>query len=260
MRYDFPINQGYSDLLELLTKKGKDYFVWSSNVDGCFSRSGFDEKKLYTPQGDFSFLQCRPDPCSKAVFSTRKVLDQVLPMVLPNGELPLESVPKCPNCKKTKLFANVRGGDWFIHEHLNPQQDRLLAWLNEIEERSLRLVIMEVGAGFNTPTVTRFPMEAITRTYANAKLIRINPSDPHVPLDLLNALPVRYGWQFLSTMNLHRDESLLNVDFENAVKEHEQARLKEIDDVTRQAGNKRVDLSGGIKPRMHFLFLQSLRR
>ena len=49
-----------------------------------------------------------------------------------------------------------------------------------------KIVVVEVGAGFNTPTVTRFPAEAIVREFgpARAALVRINPSDHGVPTDL----------------------------------------------------------------------------
>jgi NAD-dependent SIR2 family protein deacetylase len=40
-----------------------DYFVVTSNVDGMFNRNGFDENKIYTPQGDFQYMQCAK-PCS----------------------------------------------------------------------------------------------------------------------------------------------------------------------------------------------------
>ena len=63
--------------------------------------------------------------------------------------------------------------------------------------KNSNVVILEIGAGFNTPTVTRFPMESYARALGNqAHLIRINPSDPEVPEDL-SALALAEGWQVL---------------------------------------------------------------
>lgn len=43
---------------------------------------------------------------------------------------------------------------------------------------------MEIGAGFNTPVVTRFLSEAIIRDISNSKLVRINLSDSECPNDI----------------------------------------------------------------------------
>lgn len=36
---------------------------------------------------------------------------------------------RCPRCKKHYLRGNVRGGDWFIHDHYNPVQDRFAPFI-----------------------------------------------------------------------------------------------------------------------------------
>jgi len=106
----------------------------------------------------------------------------------------------CPNCKKARLFPNVRGGDWFIHDHWNPAQDRLIQWLENIQNGYQKLVILEIGAGFNTPFVTRTPMESLARSRnKNVRLIRINPQYPEVPPDL-RAVGIKAGWHVLYTL------------------------------------------------------------
>ena len=62
-----------------------------------------------------------------------------------------------------------------------------------------KIVVVEVGAGFNTPTVTRFPAEAIVREFgpARAALVRFNPSDHGVPTDLPRAVGIAQGWGVL---------------------------------------------------------------
>lgn len=48
MRVNFPPCEGYNLLLQLV--RDRDYFVLSSNVDGCFERAGFLKDRIYTPQ------------------------------------------------------------------------------------------------------------------------------------------------------------------------------------------------------------------
>ncbi len=46
------------------------------------------------------------------------------------------------------------------------------------------LAVVEIGAGFNTPGVIRWPGEQVTRALPNARLIRVNRDHPDVPDDL----------------------------------------------------------------------------
>ncbi|SEG96097.1 hypothetical protein SAMN05444920_109279 [Nonomuraea solani] len=51
--------------------------------------------------------------------------------------------------------------------------------------------MLEIGAGFNTPSVIRPPAEHITRTITGARLVRVNLAHPQIPGDLTGrALPV----------------------------------------------------------------------
>merc|ERR1719272_1175897 len=72
---------------------------------------------------------------------------------------------------------------------------QFVKWVESIISSRRKLVVIEIGAGFNTPTVTRFPMEAIVRELSDidASLIRLNPSDSAVPRDLPRALGLTGG-------------------------------------------------------------------
>ncbi|KAJ8599281.1 hypothetical protein CTAYLR_006769 [Chrysophaeum taylorii] len=190
-RFRFQPNAGYAALLEQL--RGKDYFVYTSNVDGCFERAGFDAERIYTPQGDWKYMQCSA-PCTRDSFwLAEPVIQRVLPLV-PN-DVTDDASPKCPRCGRRAL-GNVRGGDWFTHAPHDGSQDRFLKWIyRQLGAGTSKLVILEVGVGFNTPTVTRIPMEQICREHPNAKLVRVNPQDYQVPRDLAHkALGLSYKW------------------------------------------------------------------
>ena len=49
-----------------------------------------------------------------------------------------------------------------------------------------RLLIVEIGAGFNTPVVVRWPSERIVLQHPDANLIRIDLTDPSVPREIRN--------------------------------------------------------------------------
>jgi hypothetical protein len=86
---------------------------------------------------------------------------------------------------------NVRGGDWFASQPYREQQQRLRDWLSKHNQ----VVVLEIGAGFNTPVVTRWPAEAVARLGSNS-LVRINPQECFVPRDLSErAVSLCGGWE-----------------------------------------------------------------
>lgn len=196
-RYRFLPNPGYEALLAQL--HSKDYFVYTSNVDGCFVRAGFDDKRIYTPQGDWMYMQCEK-PCTRDSYWLAKPdIDRVVTSV---PDVPDSLLPRCSRCGR-KAVGNVRGGSWFTHAPHDQAQDRFLAWVDrqlrtgssDDESPGNKLVILEVGVGFNTPTVTRLPMEQICRENSNVALVRINPQDFKVPRDLKDrAVGIAMGW------------------------------------------------------------------
>ena len=192
MRYRFAPNAAYGALLNGILAKGtRNYFVHTSNADGCFVRAGFAPDRIYTPQGDFDVGQClrkcRPDG---SVFPMRPVIEALEPLVnKTTGEVPAANVPACAWCGGP-VWANVRGGSFFSHKPHDAANARLRAWLRDAATNKESVVVLEVGAGFNTPTVTRFVMEAIVADASlDARLVRVNPSasDASVPSFLSRA-------------------------------------------------------------------------
>jgi len=127
-------------------------------------------------QGTFSNLQCQR-PCCEEVWESRPYVERILPCIdLSTGELNDRSVvPLCPSCGGD-MMLNVRGGSWFVEKPYEGQCAAFQAWLRKAVGG--RLLIIEIGAGFNTPSVIRWPCEAITARYRGAHLIRINPQHP----------------------------------------------------------------------------------
>eukprot|EP00051_Salpingoeca_urceolata_P028713 m.487926 g.487926 ORF g.487926 m.487926 type:complete len:755 (-) comp25361_c0_seq1:111-2375(-) len=210
MRWGFAPNAGYAKLLELVAEK--DYFVHTSNVDGCFERAGFDPARTYTPQGDWAWYQCiaRPGgrPCRPdAVFPSKEMVFRLLSKVRVDGSLGAEDVPRCLHCGGN-TFGNVRGSQGFVHRPYNAQLQRFCEWAEAVLASGRKLVVLEIGAGFNTPVVTRWPMESLVRE-AGAEagaLIRINPDTraAAVPADLPRAVAIHDGWQAIFALTPER--------------------------------------------------------
>jgi len=156
----------------------EDHFVLTSNADGMFEQNGFDTGKIYTAQGDYSRFQCL-SRCTEQVWPARPFIDRALPQIDP---LTMEiadpdAIPMCPNCGG-QVVMNVRGGGWFIETPHMESAKRFQEFV--ARSRGRKLVILEIGAGFNTPSVVRFRCEAIAKQNPSSKFIRINATHPEL--------------------------------------------------------------------------------
>jgi NAD-dependent SIR2 family protein deacetylase len=182
--------QVYELLFNLV--RDKDWFVLTSNVDALFARNGFDAGRVCSIQGDFAFLQCYT-PCSDALWPSAPVLARLLPEIDPATQALRDPglVPVCPNCAGP-MFFNVRGGPWFVETPWRRQFDVLREWLPSAPNE--RLLVLDIGSGFNTPSVVRWPMERTARAIPTARFARINRNDPELRVDLgVRALTVAGG-------------------------------------------------------------------
>lgn len=178
-----PHEPTYGALLRLL--RGKDTFVVTSNVDEFFVKNGFDPARIYTPQGSFNYIQCLKPCRADAVWPAKDALAAIKATVdLATQCVPSKSVPTCPHCGGATM-ANVRGGSWFLETQYKAGQDKLAQWLAHVEKELKQseataapktLLVLDLGCGFNTPTVVRLRTERIAARLApRARFVRVNP-------------------------------------------------------------------------------------
>jgi NAD-dependent SIR2 family protein deacetylase len=170
----------YELLRDLVAQK--DCFVLTSNVDALFARNGFAPERICSIQGDFAFLQCLT-PCSDELWPSRPVLDALLPAVDPATQSLRDAAlaPACPRCGGA-MFFNVRGGNWFVESPWRRQFAALRAWLPAASNE--RLLVLDIGSGFNTPGVVRWPMERTAAAVPTARLVRVNRNEPEFQVRL----------------------------------------------------------------------------
>ncbi|MGW2328376.1 NAD-dependent protein deacetylase of SIR2 family [Streptomyces sp. NPDC001700] len=191
VRFSTAPNPLYQRLRALVD--GKDQWVMTSNVDGLFARGGFAPDRIFTPQGDYGRYQCGT-PCTPATWDSRPLVGQLLAAYDPaTGAVTAPAaLPRCPNCGG-EVEINVRVGPQFVDTPYLPAGHRLQEWLGTAPADT-RLLILEFGAGFNTPGVIRRPGEHLARHFPAARLVRVNPDHPETPADLADrALPVPVG-------------------------------------------------------------------
>ncbi|HWN95330.1 MAG TPA: NAD-dependent protein deacetylase, SIR2 family [Methylomirabilota bacterium] len=176
IRYDAPAGLVYLNLRHLVAKK--EHFVISTNVDGQFQKAGFDPQLLFTPQGDYGQFQC-DQPCCDALFDNRSRVEQMNVHLDPH-ELKVreEDIPRCPRCGSF-LERNLRRDEHFLEAPHMKKRPAYEQFLNRSQDG--KLVLLELGVGFNTPSIIRWPFERITARLSNASLIRMNLTDVEFP-------------------------------------------------------------------------------
>lgn len=81
------------------------------------------------------------------------------------------------------MEMNLRCDENFVEDEAwHEAERRFCRALTEWEGK--RMVLLELGAGFNTPTIIRFPFEKLVREHPNMCLVRLNLDQAVVPESL----------------------------------------------------------------------------
>ena len=177
-RYQDAPKPVYGDLLKLVA--GKDYFVITTNVDHCFQKAGFDKKRLFYTQGDYGLFQCS-GPCCQETFDNEAVVREMVRRQV-NGKVPTELLPVCPHCGRP-LTMNLRADDSFVEDE---------GWHRAAEryENFLRTraggknLFLELGVGYNTPVIIKYPFWRMTAKNPNAIYACINHGQAVCPEEI----------------------------------------------------------------------------
>ena len=140
----------YEALLELV--KDKDYFVITTNVDHCFQKAGFDKNRLFYTQGDYGLFQCS-EPCQQVTYDNEEMIRGMY--AKQSGmKIPSELIPKCPNCGKP-LTMNLRSDDRFVEDEGWHKAAGRYDEFNKTHKG--KVLYLELGVGYNTPVIIKYP-------------------------------------------------------------------------------------------------------
>lgn len=158
----------YKQLLELVG--GKEYFVITTNVDAQFEKAGFAKERIFAVQGDYREMQCQR-ACHPVVYSSLETVRQILAashdLTIPKG-----MAPKCPKCGGNMEMRLRVDGNFIEDEAWHEAARNYGRFLRRFGGG--KLLLLEMGVGFNTPTIIRYPFEEIAASNPDALLARIN--------------------------------------------------------------------------------------
>jgi len=176
-----PIPTSVYNKLFLLVKD-KSYFVITTNVDHCFQRSGFDKDRLFYTQGDYGLLQCSA-PCHYKTYDNKELIFQMV-AEQKNMRVPSYLIPKCPKCGKP-MAPNLRADNSFVEdEGWRSACARYEKFVRENENK--KLLLLELGVGFNTPVIIKYPFMRLTAEHKNAFYACVNKGEAYIPAEIKN--------------------------------------------------------------------------
>lgn len=178
-RYDLTPKKVYQDLFELV--KDKDYFVLTTNVDHQFQIAGFDKQRLFYTQGDYGLFQC-PLPCHQKTYaneeSVRRMVSEQKDMRIPSS-----LIPTCPVCGRP-MTMNLRSDYRFVEdEGWHIASERYDAFIQSHQDK--HILFLELGVGYNTPIIIKYPFWKMTVRNPEATYVCINDGAATCPPEIM---------------------------------------------------------------------------
>ena len=177
-RYQDAPKPVYETLLKLVADK--DYFVITTNVDHCFQKAGFDKKRLFYTQGDYGLFQCS-EPCCQETFDNEAAIREMV-RLQEDMKIPTELLPVCPHCGKP-LTMNLRSDNKFVEdEGWHRAAERYENFLRTREGQEI--LFLELGVGYNTPVIIKYPFWQMTAKNPKAIYACINQGQAVCPQEI----------------------------------------------------------------------------
>ena len=194
-RYMDPPKPVYRQLAQLA--EGRDFFVITTNVDHCFQKAGFPKDRLFYTQGDYGLFQCSK-PCHAATYDNRETIRAMLTaqgfsfdaedrLLLPAGaapemRIPSALIPRCPLCGRP-MSMNLRADNTFVEDALWHQAAaRYSLFLRQ--HRGARILFLELGVGYNTPGIIKYPFRHMTLQNPDALYACLNFGQADAPTEI----------------------------------------------------------------------------
>ncbi len=168
----------YENLFELV--KDRDYFVLTTNVDHCFQKAGFAKERLFYTQGDYGLFQCQT-PCKPYTYDNETQVKRMAEEQK-NMRIPTELIPKCPICGKP-MTMNLRADATFVQDEGWDIHAGYYEKFIDTHKKS-RILFLELGVGYNTPGIIKYPFWQMTAGNKNAEYICINKGEVTVPNEI----------------------------------------------------------------------------
>ncbi len=174
IRYEPEATEPYTLLRSLIGHT--PYYIITTNGDHQ-TQKAFGKEHVLATQGDYGYFQTVSGADDRLWYNedmVRKMIDN-MPSAI---EIRIQDIPINEETGE-RLEPNLRCDSNFVEL---PWLEKLANYKRFIEENNERSILFwEIGVGFNTPTIIRWPFEQMAHQYPNATIIRMNKSESQLP-------------------------------------------------------------------------------
>ncbi|CAF1030407.1 unnamed protein product [Didymodactylos carnosus] len=159
----------------------KSAFSFTSNIDGHWIKSGWNESSVLECHGSIHYMQCVND-CRKRIWATKNELKLT---VDPKTNCVTDPLPLCSDCNGLARPNVLMFDDWakFSGNRHDESFCHYGQFKSDIAAAKTKLLVIELGAGTTVPSVRIESELAFTDKRWTAHLIRINPLAEHAVID-----------------------------------------------------------------------------
>lgn len=158
----------------------KNYFVLTTNVDHQFQKAGFSKERLFYTQGDYGLFHCAT-PCHQENYDNESHIHQMI-QAQTGRFIPSDLIPRCPKCGGD-MTPTLRKDEKFVEDQgWHAAQQRYSLFLEE--NKSKKVLFFELGVGFNTPGIIKYPFMQMCYHWDNATFASINQEQGDVPKEI----------------------------------------------------------------------------
>jgi NAD-dependent SIR2 family protein deacetylase len=151
-------------------------FNFTSNVDGHWRKSGWDELSIIECHGSIDYMQCI-NKCCEQVWPTNDLLKLNIDS---KTNCVIDPLPRCPYCNQLSRPNVVMFDDWYyLGTRYNEQMKYYEEFKSNIIETKSKLLIIELGAGTTIPSVRIASETMFNDKRWIAHLVRINSFTEH---------------------------------------------------------------------------------
>ncbi len=178
-RYGAELNECYQDLFALV--KQRNYFVITTNADHLFLLHGFEKKRVFYTQGDYGLFQCSV-PCHKKTYDNKELIFEMLEQQK-DCKISSKLIPHCPLCGAV-MTVNLRKDSTFVEdEGWHAACARYEDFVRE--QTGKKVLYLELGIGYNTPSIIKYPFWQMTYRNPNASYVNLNLMEEQLPKEII---------------------------------------------------------------------------
>lgn len=143
-------------------------------------KAGFSKERLFYTQGDYGLWQCSK-PCHQATYDNEDIVHKMV-AEQKDMKIPTELLPKCPKCG-APMAMNLRSDHKFVEdEGWHIACERYQSFIGARGNK--RILFLELGVGYNTPVIIKYPFWQMTAKNKAATYACINFGEAVCPTEI----------------------------------------------------------------------------